>query len=105
MRVEAAGIEIGVPLEGGSHRETIETDVFGTKDDPASNDAQSGNETGGDAATGDDDASDGDETATSTDETATEDGGSTTSDGDSTTTDDGGVIPSVVAAHARATAP
>jgi LEA14-like dessication related protein len=44
MSVEVASTEIVIPLEGMTHRDTIETDVFGTKDDTA----QTGNETDGD---------------------------------------------------------
>jgi LEA14-like dessication related protein len=106
MRVEAAGTEIDVPLEGLTHRETIETDVFGTKDDAAPNDARSGNETddGSNSARDDSTTTAGDGTATG-ESTTTGDGGSTTSDDGSTTTDDGGIIPSVATGHARVSAP
>jgi LEA14-like dessication related protein len=106
MRVEAAGTEIDVPLEGLTHRETIETDVFGTKDDAAPNDARSGNETddGSNSARDDSTTTAGDGTATG-ESTTTGDGGSTTSDDGSTTTDDGGIIPSVATGHACVSAP
>lgn len=114
MRVEAANTEIDVPLEGMTHRETIETDVFGTKDDTAPTDESAGNETddGSGTSTGeedgtttrDDDTTTTDDGATSGDDTTTDDGSTTSGDG-STTTDDGGIIPSVATAHARTSAP
>jgi len=43
--VAVAGTEIDVPLAGMTHRETIETDVFGTKADTAPTDEPAGNDT------------------------------------------------------------
>lgn len=100
MRVEAAGTEIDVPLEGMTHRETIETDVFGTKDDTTPSDEASGNETDGASDTSGDE-----DTTTTGGDTTADDDGSTTSDDGSTTTDDGGVIPSVATTHARIDTP
>jgi len=85
--VEVAGTEIDVPLAGMTHRETIETDVFGTKDAVAPTDESTGNETGDGSrrTTGDEDG-----TTTVGDDAETATGG----DG-STTTDDGGIVPTI----------
>ncbi|WP_227134889.1 LEA type 2 family protein [Halorubellus salinus] len=118
--VEVAGTELDIPLEGATHRETIETDVFGTKDDTApgnetdddaGTDDESGDDTtgtddeSGDGTTGADDGDDttatGDDTTTADDTTTGDDDGSTTSDDDGTTTDDGGILPVLDSHHAR----
>jgi hypothetical protein len=112
--VEVAGTELDIPLEGATHRETIETDVFGTKDDTAPANGTS-DETGSDDASdgtsddgsGDDGTATGEDTTTTGDDTTRDDGGSTTSDDgtttgdDETTTDDGGVLPAVDPQYAR----
>ena len=109
--VEVAGTELDIPLEGATHRETIETDVFGTKDDTApgnETDDDTADEESGDGTTGD---NGGDETASAGDDTTTADdtttgdetttNGDDTTDDDSTTTDDGGVLPALGSQDAR----
>ncbi|NHN42674.1 hypothetical protein G9C85_13685 [Halorubellus sp. JP-L1] len=114
--LDVAGTEIVIPLEDATHRETIETDIFGTKDESSTEDATAGNETdggsdddstsdgtssdGGDGTTSEGDdgtTADGDDTTTESDDTTSEDGDDTTSEGGdgTTTTDDGGIIPHV----------
>jgi LEA14-like dessication related protein len=101
-----SGESIRVPLDGATYEKTIETDVFGTKDDAPSGD-ESGNETtttttsesNQTTTSGEDDTtttSDGDDTTTTT-----SDGGdttTTTSDGgnETTTTDDGVLAREIV---------
>ncbi|WP_323675216.1 LEA type 2 family protein [Halorubellus sp. PRR65] len=95
--VEVAGTELDIPLEGMTHRETIETDVFGTKGGGAP-----GNETDDDGSDADgsddgsnDEATGGEDTTTAGEDATTDDDGSTTNDDDGTTTDDGGVLPAL----------
>ncbi|MCT9096472.1 LEA type 2 family protein [Haloarchaeobius sp. HME9146] len=105
---EVSGSEITVPLDKFTHRETIETDLFGNKEgsttgNESTDDGGSGDGSGtsdGTATTTDDgdDTTTSDGTTTTTDgttTTTTSDGGSgTTTDDDSgtTTTDDGGIL-------------
>jgi len=99
--IEAAGTELDIPLEESTHRETIETDVFGTKNASSSDDGTARNETDDGSGEGTTTSDGGD----SSGETTTDDG-TTSDDSDGTTTDDGGVVPRVEpdSVHAKTTA-
>ncbi|WP_439026164.1 LEA type 2 family protein [Haloarchaeobius sp. DT45] len=108
--LEVSGTKVTVPMDAFTHRETIETDIFGTKDgSTAGNETAAGEDSAsdeGDENASEDDtdqsgtttttstADDGSGTATSGGSgTATDDGSETaTDDGSRTTTDDGGLL-------------
>jgi|AntRauTorcE11898_2_1112593.scaffolds.fasta_scaffold00061_18 LEA14-like dessication related protein len=85
--LELSQATVQVPLEGMTHRETVETDVFGTKDDGDTKDSTNESDDGGadDGSTDD---------GTTTDDGSATDDGTSSSDGE-TTTDDGGIVPEV----------
>lgn len=93
--IEVSGTEVDVPLEGMTHRETVETDVFGTKDDtaPGEGNESDGSTDDGSEGTGTTTAGGGGETTTAGD--GGDAGTTTDGGGGTTTTDDGGVIPAV----------
>jgi LEA14-like dessication related protein len=94
--VEVAGTEIAIPLEGATHQETIETDVFGTKDEPTTRETEStdgsnvsDDDSTGTSSPGDESGGDGIDTTTTTEPSG---GGDGTTTGGGTTTDDGGIL-------------
>lgn len=105
-KLEVAGETVRVPLDAMTYTETIETDLFGTKDetapgseaDSAAADGSDGSTATSTPAAGKSSTPTATPTATATDTptaTATAEDGDTTTDGDSTTTDDGGLLSEV----------
>jgi len=102
--IEVAGQTYRVPLEELTYEETVETDIFGTKDetDGAANETTAASESDGESSD-DGETATTDETTTAADESTTSDDGTTaTSDdgssGGETTTDDGLLSRSAVVA-------
>ncbi|WP_435358086.1 LEA type 2 family protein [Haloarchaeobius sp. DFWS5] len=92
-KVDVAGTSFSVPMDRFTYEETIETDIFGTKDQPRSGGANESETTtaAGDDGAGDDGASAGtdDSADAGTDDAGTATDGSNTATGPTTTTASG----------------
>jgi LEA14-like dessication related protein len=100
-KIEVTGETVRVPLDAMTYTETIETDLFGTKDetapgsetDSAADDGRDGSTATSTPTAGKSPTPTDTPTATATDtSTATPEDGDATTDGGNTTTDDGGLL-------------